>query len=160
LAAVTGDGVAVVQVHGVTIVEGHVTAAVQPDMDAALLKALDGPELAIRDVALAVRRRELDAIADRQGPLLLAIDRVALQSPRVIRDFPDVLATDGQLVLGLVDVLHARVGTGLHINRAASPRIANDIAGFVPCGPLPIGAGQILTWHEDAGGPFLAVDVS
>ena len=47
---------------------------------------LDGPQLAIRDLALPVRGGELHAVALRERALGLAIERHALQPARIVGD--------------------------------------------------------------------------
>jgi hypothetical protein len=51
----------------------------------AVVDPLEGPEFAVRDMALAIRRRELDAITGRKRAVRLAIQRHALQASRVVR---------------------------------------------------------------------------
>ncbi len=160
LATVTRHGVTVIQVRTVAAVDDHVSAAVHPNMHNALLEALDRPELPVGDVPLAVWCRKLDAIADRQCPLFLAIDRASLQPPGIVCELPTVLTPDRQQVLAFVDAFHARVRTSLDIEGSAPSRVPDDIALLVACGPLPIGTAQILARHEDTRRPFFPVDVS
>ena len=53
---------------------------------APVVDVLNGPQFTIRDVTLAVRRRELDAVTCRERALGLSIYRHAVQPSWIVRD--------------------------------------------------------------------------
>jgi hypothetical protein len=63
LAAVAGDGIAVVDMRMVSDVELDILAGVQPNLKISFgVNLLDGSELAVRNMLLPVRRGELHAV--------------------------------------------------------------------------------------------------
>ena len=63
LAAVAGDGIAVIDMRVLPDVELHFLAGVQPDLEISFrVDLLDGSELAVGNVLVPVRRGELHAV--------------------------------------------------------------------------------------------------
>ncbi len=113
LTAVAGHGIAVVEMGMLVDLErdgspgieahAHIAAGVDP---------LDGPQLAIRDTLLPVRRGELHAVAHREGAVGFAIERDALEPARIVGDALAALARDREEILRGVDVRDPRVLAG------------------------------------------------
>ena len=126
-------------------VQGDGPARIEPDPQVpAGVDRLDGPELTIRDLPLAIRRGELHAVARRERPVCLSIERDALQPTRIVGDARPVLAPDRHEIVRRVDVRDARILAGREPVGPAAFRVAHHVARRVLLGPLAVGARHVL----------------
>ena len=125
---------------------------------AAGVHLLDGAELAIRDVPLPVRRRELHAVAHRERAVRLAIERHALQPARVVGDALAALARDREAIVRRVHLVDPRIRARLEGQGLAARGVAHDVARLVLLGPLAVRAGDLLARDEHAHVVFVGMD--
>ena len=93
-------------------------------------------QLAIRDVALRIRRGELHAIPNREGAVCFAIEGDALEPTRVITDALARVARHRDAIVLRMDLHHARVLACGDAERPAAPRVADDVAPFRAAPPI------------------------
>lgn len=72
-----------------------------------------------------------------------------MQSLRVVGELLAVLPLDGEEVLFPVSARDIYVFSRCDAHRLAASSVAHDVAGFVLCGPLPVGSGHLLARHKD-----------
>ncbi len=88
LAIVACYGVAVIKMHGLVAVEGDGSAGIEAYLEGLRVRfnRRDDAEFTVGEMAASVGRSELHAVADGQVPLDLAVDRHAVEAPRIVID--------------------------------------------------------------------------
>ena len=104
LGAVTGDGIAVVEMTMLAGVELDLAVVVEAGGDAAIGKdRFDGGEVAICNAQRLVGRGELDAVADGELAFDLLVDADACETAGIVGGKFSVRFLDRELVCGWVD---------------------------------------------------------
>ena len=97
LAAMAGDGIAVIDMRVLPDVELHFLAGVQPNLKVAFgVNLLDCSELPVGNVLIPVRRGELHAITCRKVSFRFPVNTYAVQSVRVVGKLLAVIAFHGE----------------------------------------------------------------
>ena len=109
----------------------------------------DRPELTIRDLLLTIRSGHLDAVANRERAVGLAIECDALQPTGIVRHAHPVLAPDRHEIVRCVHVGDAHILAGREPVGAAAFGVAHHIAGSVLLGPLTVGTRHLLPSNQD-----------
>src|SRR6266478_3046763 len=107
LAAVARYRVAVVEMRMLFHVERNTASGVHAELQvSARVHLLDGPQFAVRNVLLSVRRCELHAVASAERTLRLSIESHTMQPARIVSHFLVVFAAPPQMyTLSLHDAL-------------------------------------------------------
>src|SRR5262249_57467018 len=92
---------------------------------------VDGPELTVRNAALAIRRGHLHAVSRCERAIGILIERYTVKPTRVIAESAVVVRSDGHLVRLRVHAFDARVVARLDAERLAAAAVPKDVALLV-----------------------------
>src|SRR5437588_1610983 len=145
LAAVAGNGIAIVQVGMFADIEFDSLPGVGLDSYVAVAVDLGNrSQFAVGNIQLAGRRSKLHAVAFGEFALGFTVDGDALQPARIIAQLASVLAFDGQLVFPAIDAGHGCIFTGLDAKHFAASGVTQHITGLILFSPSPVSAGEAL----------------
>ena len=146
LGAVTGDGVAVVEMAMLAGVELDLAVVVEAGGEAAIrMDRFDDGEVAIGNAERFVGCGELDAVADGELALDLSVDADAGEAAGIVGGKFLVRFLDGELVCGWVDRDNRCVGSSFDSDGFAAARVANYVVDLVVARPGSFGSGHVLT---------------
>ena len=120
--------------------------------------ALDGAQLAVRDLQVIGRRGELDPVACRERLLLVAVKRDTLLPAWVVSDLRAIGPSHRDLVSRGIDALHAGILTLLQAGLFGIPRVEQHVVEVVALGPGAVGPGEVLPGHKNVGAVLFLAD--
>jgi len=136
LGAVTGDGVAVVEMTMLAGVEFDLAVVVEACREPTIrMDRLDGGEVAIGNAERFVGRSELDAVAYGQLAFDLPVDADACETAGIVGGKLSVPFLDRELVCGRVDRDYQCIGASSDSDGFAATCVANYVVDFVVAGP-------------------------
>src|SRR5208282_3709897 len=151
LGAMTGDGIAVVEMTMLAGVEFDLAVIVEACRDPTIgMDLLNGGEVAIGNAERFVGRGELNAVAYGQLAFDLSIDADACETAGIVGGKFFVRLLDSELVCGWVDRDDRCVGGSFDPDGFAATCIANYVVDFVMACPRSFGSGHVLTLSQDA----------
>ena len=157
LAAVTGHGIAVIEMNGAVEREGESPTCVEPEVEAAALDVLNCSDLAIRNVSLPVWCGGLHAVPTPERPVGLAVDGDALQPSRVVGEGLAIRLSHSEEILPGMDLFDLGIRPGGQAIGSAAGAVADDITWCVLRRPLPVGVGDLLPRDQHANFVLLVV---
>src|SRR3984957_4571038 len=146
LGAVTGDGVAVVEMTMLVGVEFDQAIVVEADGYATIgVDRLDRGHVAICNVEGFVGGSKLDAFTYGELPFDLLIDADACKAAGIVGRKLSVRFLDREFVCGWVDRDNRCVGGSFDSDGFAAACVANYVIDLVVLGPGSFGSGHVLT---------------
>src|ERR1700722_416635 len=151
LGAMTGDGIAVVEMTMLTAIEFDLAVVVEADGQATIgVDRLDRGHVAICNAERFVGGSKLDAFTYGEFPLDLLVDADACQAAGIVGRKLSVRSLDREFVCGWVDRDNRCVGGSFDSDGFAAACIANYVVDPIVPGPGSFGSGHVLTLNEDA----------
>src|SRR5580700_7655919 len=150
LRAVTGDGIAVVEMTMVDGVELELAVVVETRRKPTVgMDDLDGREVAIGDAKRFVWGCELDAVAYGELTVDFLIDADAGEAAGIVGRKLSVSLHDREFVCGWVDRDNRCVGGSAYSDRFAATRVANYVGDLVVTCPGAFGTSHVLPLNKD-----------
>ena len=150
LRAVTGDGVAVVEVTMFAGVELDAAVVVEAGGEATIgMDHLDDREITIGNAKRFVGCGELDAVTYGELAFDLSVDADAGKAAGIVGGKFSVRFLDSELVCRWVDCEDGCVGASFDSDGFAATRVAHYVVDLVVARPRSFGSGHILTLNED-----------
>src|SRR5579872_6176517 len=150
LSAMTGDGIAVVEVSMSAGVELDQAVVVEAGREVAIgTDRLDRSHVAIRNAEQFVRDSKLDAVSYRELAFDLFVDGDAGEAAGIVGRKLSVRPLDRDLVCRGIDRYDRRVGGGFDADRFAATCVTNYIVDLVVACPGSLGSGHILTLNQN-----------
>jgi hypothetical protein len=145
LGAVTGDGVAVVEMTMLAGVEFDQAVIVEACEEPTIgMDRLDGGEVAIGDAERFVGRGELDTVAYGELAFDLSVDADACEAAGVVGGKFLVWLLDRELVCGWVDRGHSCIDASSDFDGFAATCVADYVVDLILACPGSFGSGQVL----------------
>ena len=149
LRAVTGNGVAVVEMTMFFGVEFNLAVVVEADGQATIgVDRLDRGHVAICNAERFVGGSKLDAFTYGELPLDLLVDADACKAAGIVGRKLSVRFLDREFVCGWVDRDNRCVGGSFDSDGFAAACVANYVVDPIVARPGPFGPGHVLTLNQ------------